>query len=140
MKTIKDLDAVEFQYLRRTQSIKQIAAAYNTNPNAIYYWCRINNVFVSRITDWEIQEGLEQKNVKELAAEYNVSIKTIYRRAEILGINIKADLHDKIIQIMHRPGTLKENAYNAGLRAETVYNFRHRNGMTKKTGGRKCTK
>lgn len=131
MKTIKDLDAVEFQYLRRTQSVKQIAEAYNTNTNAVYHWASMHNVFVSRITDWEIQEGLKTMSVKELALEYNVSTDTIYRRAKAMGLNTRASIHDRIRNLLTLPGTIKEKAYAAGLTPETVYRYRHRYALTR---------
>ena len=85
------INQFDVQQMRRTMTIKEIAAHYNITVGGLEYWARKHNVILQRVTDWEIAEGIWSKTPKQLAAEFNVSLDTIYSRLTRMGICTKQD-------------------------------------------------
>ena len=85
----QNINPYEVQQLRKTMSVKAIAAHYNISERGFFWWAKRNNVILKRITDWEIAEGIWDKTPKELAYEYNVSLDTIYKHLKKMGICTK---------------------------------------------------
>ena len=80
------VNACEVQQMRTTMKTSEIAEYYGITMSALYSYCYRHNLILLRITDWELAEEIGTKTVKEIAAEYNVSSKTIYSRLAKLGI------------------------------------------------------
>lgn len=85
------LNAVDITKMRRTMSNQQIADFYGVTKMAYFKWCYRHNVITSRVTDWELAEGIGTMTVKELAIEYNVQPALVYRRLAKMGICTKQD-------------------------------------------------
>lgn len=84
-----NISPYEVQQLRRTMSLKEIAAIYNISTRGLQWWAQRHNVILKRVTDWEIAEGIQAKTPKELAYQYNVTTGTIYSRLKTMGISAK---------------------------------------------------
>jgi hypothetical protein len=79
----------EFQELRRLYTFREIAKFKGYTESGLFRWCNRNNVITSRIADWEIAEEIKNKTPKEIAYEYNVSLKVVYWRLKKMGISPK---------------------------------------------------
>lgn len=125
--TTSKLNPYDFQQLRHTMTNKQIADHYQIPVQALYYWCRRNNVTTARITDYEIVEGLKIHTVKELAYYYNVTIGAIYARAKKLGIEMGNIYDEKAVQKMRLQGySYKEIAAAMGYNYHSFMNWKQR--------------
>lgn len=87
----KAINAYELQIQRKIMTVKEIAHFYGVATTTLQRWAKRHNVILARVTDFEIAEGIWDKTPKELAAEYNVSLKTVYRRLARMGICTKQD-------------------------------------------------
>lgn len=85
------INPYELQNQRRTKTVKELAAFYGVTSSTLERWAKRHNIILARVTDWEIAEGIWEKTPKQLAAEYNVSIDTIYKRLSRMGICTKQD-------------------------------------------------
>lgn len=85
------INPYELQNQRRTKTVKELAFFYGVTPSTLERWAKRHNVILARVTDWEIAEGIWEKTPKQLAAEYNVSIDTIYKKLSRMGICTKQD-------------------------------------------------
>ena len=83
------LNPYQFQMLRKEMTMKEIALKYGYNYKALQAWCYRRGIDIKRITDWEIAEEIKTKTVKEIAYEYNVTVRVIYYRLKKLNINVK---------------------------------------------------
>ena len=81
----------EVQQMRRTMSYKKIAEHYNMTASALWKWAHRHNIILSKVTDWEIAEEIWSKTPKQIAAEYNVSLDTVYKKLSKMGICTKQD-------------------------------------------------
>lgn len=79
----------EFQSLRKTYTIREIAEMKGYTECGLLRWCYRNNVITRRVTDWEIAEEIKNKTPKEIASEYNVSLNVVYWSLKKMGINKK---------------------------------------------------
>lgn len=77
----------EFQELRRVYTIREIAKIKGYTENGLLRWCYRNNVITQRVTDWEIAEAIKDKTPKEIAFEYNVKLRVVYKRLQKMGLN-----------------------------------------------------
>jgi len=87
----KNIKSIEVQEMCRTMTQSQIAAHYGITPSALWKWAHRHNVIITKVTDWEIAEGIWNKTPKQLASEYNVCLNTIYNRLKRMGICTKQD-------------------------------------------------
>ena len=69
----------------------QIAEYLGITFSTLWKWGKRHNVIMARITDWEIAEEIWSKTPKQIAAEYNVSVDTVYRKLSKMGISTKQD-------------------------------------------------
>lgn len=85
----KTLTAFEYQRLRTTMTQAQIAELYGITLSSLWRWGKRHNVILARVTDYEIEEEIYTKTPKRIAAEYNISLKTVYYRLSKMGICTK---------------------------------------------------
>ena len=85
----KMLTAFEYQRLRTTMTQTQIAELYGITMSSLWKWGKRHNVILSRVTDYEIAEEIYTKTPKRIAADYNVSVRTVYYRLSKMGICTK---------------------------------------------------
>lgn len=85
----KNLTPFEYQKMRTTMTQAQIAELYGITLSALWRWGKRHNVILSRVTDWEIAEEIYTKTPKCIAAEYNISVKSVYYRLAKMGICTK---------------------------------------------------
>ena len=85
------LTPYDYQEMRRTMTQTQIAERYGITLSALWKWGIRHNVILSRITDWEIAEEIWSKTPKQIAADYNVSVQTVYKKLSTMGICTKQD-------------------------------------------------
>ena len=85
----KTLTAFEYQKMRATMTQTQIAELYGITLSALWKWGIRHNVILARVTDYEIAEAISTKTPKRIAAEYNISVKSVYYRLSKMGICTK---------------------------------------------------
>lgn len=85
-------NAYQIQSMMYTMTTKQIAAFYGVTVNALCVWCCRHEISLIRLTDFELEEEIQTKTVKEIAFEYNIGIGAVYYKLKKLGISPKTSL------------------------------------------------
>ena len=83
------INPYKYYEMRRTYTVKEIAKMTGYTVNGLLRWCYRNGVETNRISDSDIAEEIKTKTAKEIASEYNVTIKVVYYRLEKMGISPK---------------------------------------------------
>lgn len=83
------INPYKYYEMRRIYTIKEIAKMTGYTVNGLLRWCYRNGVETNRISDSDIAEEIKTKTAKEIASEYNVTLKIVYYRLEKMGISPK---------------------------------------------------
>lgn len=85
----KKLSPYLYQKMRTTMTQTQIAELYGITLSALWKWGKRHNVIMKRVADYEIAEAITTKTPKCIAAEYNISLGSVYYRLSKMGICTK---------------------------------------------------
>lgn len=85
------INPYELQNQRKTKTVKELAIYYGVTTSTLERWAKRHNVILARVTDFEIAEEIWSKTPKQIAAEYKVSINTVYKKLSRMGICTKQD-------------------------------------------------
>ena len=92
MARLANYNAYQIQSMMYTMTSKQIADFYGVTVNALSVWCCRNKVSLVHLTDYELEEEIQVKTVKEIAYEYNLGLGAVYYRLRKLGISPKTSI------------------------------------------------
>lgn len=124
------MNAYDIQQMRKEMTTKEIAEYYNVKLQKLYAFCYRNNVILTRITDWEIQEGIQIYSVKELAYMYNISKNAIYARIRKMNLKLPPTYDMELITIVRSRGkNYKETAAILGYDYRCMLAWLKNNGV-----------
>ena len=87
-KTAK-LREYDIQLMRRRMSSQQIADFYGITKKCLYKWCWRHHFSLNPLTTDELLEEIAEKNPKEIALEYGVSLNSVYYRLKQINGGIR---------------------------------------------------